>query len=91
MKKLVCFLLIILACSFFGRYSADAQTKTPKKHWSHKKKDAVIGAGAGAVTGAVVSKHHVKGAVIGSAVGAGAGYIIGKKKDKKDTKKEDEK
>ncbi len=91
MKKLFSFLLIISACLFFGNYSANAQAKTPKKHWSHKKKDAVIGAGAGAVTGGVVSKHHVKGAVIGSAVGAGAGYIIGKKKDKKTTKKQGEK
>ena len=61
------------------------ETKTKsRKAWSHRKKGAVIGAGAGAVTGAVISKDHAKGAVIGGAVGAGAGYLIGKHKDKED-------
>ncbi len=55
-----------------------------KKHWSHRKKDAVIGGAGGAATGALVSKHHAKGAVIGGAVGAGGGYLLGKHKDKKD-------
>jgi uncharacterized protein YcfJ len=54
-----------------------------KKPWSHRKKDAVIGAGAGAVTGAIIG-HGAKGAVIGGVVGGGAGYLIGKHKDKKD-------
>ena len=40
-----------------------------KKGWSHRKKYGVIGAGAGAVTGALVSKHHARGALIGGAVG----------------------
>jgi hypothetical protein len=63
-----------------------AQTKTvikKKKGWSHRKKYAVIGAGAGAVTGAVVSKHHAKGAVIGGVVGGAGGYLLGRHKDKK--------
>jgi Glycine zipper len=54
-----------------------------KKHWSHRKKDAVIGGAGGAATGALVSRHHARGAVIGGAVGAGGGYLIGKHKDKK--------
>jgi uncharacterized membrane protein len=58
-----------------------AQTKT-KTVTSHKKKNALIGAGVGAATGAVVSKKHAKGAVIGGAVGAGAGYLWGKHRDK---------
>jgi hypothetical protein len=55
-----------------------------KKGWSKAAKGTVIGAGSGAVVGAVVSKKKGKGAIIGGAVGAGAGYIIGRSKDKKD-------
>lgn len=51
---------------------------------SHKKKGALIGAGAGAATGAVISKDKSKGAIIGGTVGAGAGYIHGSHKDKQD-------
>ena len=89
MKQFLYLLTIIFALTFYCNLTVNAQSKDPKKqythkkHWSHRKKEAAIGAGAGAVTGLVVSKHHVKGAVIGGAVGAGAGYIIGKKKDKK--------
>lgn len=54
-----------------------------KKGWSSAAKGAVIGAGAGAVAGAVIDKKHGQGAVIGAVVGAGAGYIIGRQKDKK--------
>src|SRR5665213_1007811 len=64
--------------------SADAQKK---KGWSNKAKGAVIGAGVGAVTGAIVDKkHHAAGAIIGGVAGAGAGYgagaIIDNKKKK---------
>lgn len=55
-----------------------------KKGWSKAAKGAVIGGGAGAIAGAVISKKRVKGAVIGGVIGAGAGYIIGRSKDKKD-------
>ncbi len=60
------------------------QTTTKKKGWSSAAKGAVIGAGAGAIGGAVISKKKpVKGAVIGGVVGAAGGYIIGKDIDKK--------
>ena len=53
--------------------------KTRKK-WSGAAKGAVIGAGVGAITGAVVSKKKGEGALIGglagAAVGAGTGAII---------------
>lgn len=65
-----------------GINELQAQTKT-KTVSSHKKKSALIGAGVGAVTGAVVSKKRAKGAVIGGAIGAGAGYLYGKHRDKK--------
>jgi hypothetical protein len=57
-----------------------------RKGWSSTAKGAVIGAGVGAVTGAVIDKkHHGEGAIIGglagAGVGAGTGAIIdGKKK-----------
>lgn len=56
-----------------------------KKGWSNAAKGAVIGAGAGAIGGAIISKKKGKGAIIGGVVGAAGGYIIGKNKDKKDT------
>jgi uncharacterized membrane protein len=83
MKKI----MLVLGLSFaITVVSADlneiqAQTKT-KTITSHKKKNALIGAGVGAATGAVVSKKRAKGAVIGGAVGAGAGYMWGKHRDK---------
>ncbi|MEO8252869.1 MAG: glycine zipper family protein [Flavobacterium sp.] len=61
-----------------------AATKQRKK-WSGTAKGAVIGAGVGAITGAVISKKKGTGAIIGglagAGVGAGTGAIIdGKKK-----------
>jgi len=62
-----------------------ATTNTPqKKKWSGAAKGAVIGAGVGAVTGAIVSKKKGEGAIIGglagAGVGAGTGAIIDDKK-----------
>lgn len=50
----------------------------------HTKRDAVIGAAAGGVIGAVAGgpRHRVKGAVIGAAVGGIAGAVIGNNVDK---------
>ena len=73
-----------LASGVFLKASAQTVTHETKTGWSKKKKGAVIGAGAGAATGAIVSKKRAKGAVIGGAVGAGAGYLYGRHKDKKD-------
>lgn len=84
MKKILFILSLVFALFIFSIDLVVAQTKTlHRKHWSHKAKDATIGAGAGAATGAIISKDHSKGAIIGGAAGAGAGYIIGKHKDKK--------
>jgi hypothetical protein len=87
MKKLIYVLGTALSLSLVsGVFSkAEAQTvkQETKKGWSGKKKGTVIGAGAGAATGALVSHKHGKGALIGGAVGAGAGYLVGRHKDKK--------
>lgn len=47
------------------------------------KRDAIIGAAAGAAIGAVVSGDKVKGAVIGAAAGGIIGAVIGNNVDKK--------
>ena len=48
----------------------------------HTTRDAAIGAGAGAVIGAVTSRDKVKGAVIGGLAGAILGGVIGNNVDK---------
>jgi len=48
----------------------------------HTKRDAAIGAAAGAVIGATTSKDKVKGAVIGAAAGGILGAVIGNNVDK---------
>ena len=48
----------------------------------HTNRDAAIGAGAGAVIGAVTSRDKVKGAVIGGLAGAILGGVIGNNVDK---------
>ncbi len=69
--------------------SATTSTQTTsqtekKKGWSSAAKGAVIGAGAGAIGGAIIGKKKpVKGAVVGGVVGAAGGYIIGKDIDKR--------
>jgi hypothetical protein len=60
-------------------YSAPAPAPVVVKH---TKRDAAIGAGAGAVIGAVTSRNKVKGAIIGGAAGAILGGVIGNNVDK---------
>lgn len=80
MKKLFKVLSLIILLFAFTISIASAQRHHRK--WSHRKKDALIGAGSGAVIGGVVSHDHSKGAIIGGALGAGAGYLHGRHKDK---------
>lgn len=49
----------------------------PAEPIRHTKRDAAIGAAAGAVIGATVSRDKVKGGLIGAAAGAVLGGIIG--------------
>jgi hypothetical protein len=68
-----------------GTDTATTTATTPKKEgWSKAAKGGVIGAGAGAAAGAIISKKKGKGAIIGGIIGASGGYIIGRGKDKKD-------
>jgi hypothetical protein len=59
------------------------KTTTKKKGWSNRAKGTVIGAGSGAIIGAIVSKKKGAGAIIGGLIGAGAGYVVGNEKDRK--------
>ena len=68
-----------------GGYSSSPVYRAPAPQPTivkHTKRDAAIGAGAGAVIGAVTSKNKVKGAIIGGAAGAILGGIIGNNVDK---------
>lgn len=51
-------------------------------------KGAIIGAGVGAVTGAIVDKKHGEGAIVGAVLGAGAGAGTGAIIDHNKKKKE---
>ena len=65
--------------------SQNAAKTTTKKGWSKAAKATVIGAGTGAVLGAVINKkNRAVGAVIGGVIGGGGGYVIGRGMDKKD-------
>lgn len=65
---------------------ANAAPIKKRKKWSGAAKGAVIGAGVGAVTGAIISKKKGEGAIIGglagAGVGAGTGAIIDDSKKK---------
>ena len=56
---------------------ATATAPAKKKGWSGAAKGAVIGAGVGAATGAIVSKKKGQGAIIGGLAGAGLGAGTG--------------
>ncbi len=60
-------------------YSSPAPQPTVVKH---TKRDATIGAAAGAVIGATTSRNKVKGAIIGGTAGAILGAVIGNNVDK---------
>jgi hypothetical protein len=61
----------------------EAAAPAKKKGWSEAAKGTAIGAGAGALGGALIDKKKGRGAIIGGVVGAGAGYLIGRDKDRK--------
>jgi outer membrane lipoprotein SlyB len=84
MKKMICGGIMALMFSV-AVTNADAQLTTH----SRARKNTAIGAGAGAVTGAMVSRsgHKGKGAILGGVVGGVAGYAWGKHQDRKKGRK----
>lgn len=69
----------------YEQANSNESASIPKdKGWSHAAKGTVVGAGTGAITGAILNKdHRGTGAIIGAVIGAGTGYIIGRSTDKK--------
>ena len=68
--------IMILTLAFNNRAQA-------QKKWSRQAKNGAIGAGAGAIIGAVADKNNRGvGALIGGVVGGGAGYLYGKHRNK---------
>lgn len=70
-----------------GTSTTTTTTTTPAvpkrdKGWSSAAKGTAIGAGTGAVVGAIATKN-AKGAIIGAIIGGGGGYVIGRSKDRK--------
>lgn len=75
MKNLRVFLSLFLIAALLGNSSA-AQAQ---RRVSPQAKGAIIGAGGGAILGAVINKRNRKvGGLIGGLAGAGAGYAVGK-------------
>jgi hypothetical protein len=62
-----------------GYYPAPAPA--PRPVVKHTTRDAAIGAGAGAVIGAVTSRDKIKGGIIGAAAGGILGAVIGNNVD----------
>ncbi len=64
--------------------STTVTSEKKKKGWNKTEKGAVIGAGVGALTGAIVDKKHrgqgaVIGGVSGAVLGAGTGAVLDSK------------
>lgn len=57
--------------------AAPAPAEKKKKGWSATAKGAVIGAGVGGITGAMVNKKKGEGAIVGGILGAGTGAGVG--------------
>ncbi len=71
--------------------SAPTAAAPKKKGWTGATKGAIIGAGAGAITGAMVDGRKGEGAIVGGLLGAGAGAATGAIIDKEKKKKEAQK
>jgi hypothetical protein len=84
MKNLRIFLsLFLVAAILGGTFTAQAQ-----RRFSPQAKGTVIGAGGGAILGAVINKRNRKvGGLIGGLAGAGAGYAVGKHIDNRQKKR----
>ena len=65
--------------------SAPAATPARRRKLSKAARGTLIGAGSGAVLGAIINKkNRVAGAAVGGVLGAGVGYGVGRSQDKKD-------
>lgn len=69
----------------YSQVNSNKSASIPQdKGLSHAAKGTIVGAGTGAITGAIINKdQRGKGAIIGTLIGAGTGYLIGRTTDKK--------
>jgi hypothetical protein len=85
MKRIIA-ALGLTTIMILGSVAAEAQgyyvTQT-RPAWSQRATGAVVGAGSGAVVGAIVNRRDpMAGAAIGSVIGAGIGYLVGRSEDR---------
>ena len=73
--------IFVFLLTFFVLAGSTVRAQEPRRHMSGKNKGTIIGAGAGAVGGAIIGGG--KGALIGAGVGAIGGRVIGKRNDRK--------
>ena len=68
-----------------GATTANAQyysQTTTRPAWSQRATGAAVGAGGGAVVGAILNRSNpAAGAVVGGLIGAGVGYLVGQNED----------
>lgn len=87
MKKIIGALSITAMIIMGSVTAADAQgyyqqTQT-NRAWSQRATGAVVGAGSGAIIGAVLNRNNpAGGAAIGTLAGAAIGYMIGDREDR---------
>ena len=74
-------IIFVFLLTFFVLAGSTVRAQEPRRKMSGKTKGTIIGAGAGAVGGAVLGGG--KGALIGAGVCAIGGRVIGKRNDRK--------
>ena len=74
-------LIFVFLLTLFVLAGTTVRAQEPRRKMSGKTKGTIIGAGAGAVGGAILGGG--KGALIGAGVGAIGGRVIGKRNDRK--------
>ena len=72
------------ASTYQGAAHTPAPAAPERRGWSAKAKGALIGAGVGAASGAIINtRNRAAGAAIGTVIGAGAGTGVGAVIDKR--------
>ncbi len=74
--------------NYASQPAAAAPAAAHKKGWTGAEKGALIGAGAGAISGALIDGRKGEGAIVGGLLGAGAGAGTGALIDKHKKNKE---
>lgn len=87
MKRILGVLAVAAVMMTASVTEASAQGYTvvqQRQAWSQRATGAVVGAGSGAILGAVINRNDPgQGAAIGAVIGAGLGYIVGNNEDRR--------